>query len=152
MNYIITEISRQKPKPWNDIFYVNVKVKEHDKPISVGKKDPTTLRVGDTLHGTITPTDLPSDRFKAEQPTEQEKPSEGSYWAEKDKAIRAQWAIGQAVQLNIATGKMDSGKIEEHAKALFSMVDRVKLGENTSDDFDKEVLEEADRDIMLGDI
>jgi hypothetical protein len=45
-----------------------------------------------------------------------------------DSAIKAQWAIGQAVQLLIASGasSVDRDKLEEQAKELFAMVERVK--------------------------
>lgn len=52
------------------------------------------------------------------------------YTPKDEKAIQAMWAIGQAVQVTIATykGKDPSGTIEALAKELFVMVDRVKVG------------------------
>lgn len=61
----------------------------------------------------------------------QDKPS-GEYWDEKNAAIRAQWAIAQAVQIVIGTGNSEGifseDKIESFAKELYAMVDRVKGG------------------------
>lgn len=129
MEYVITDISKQPPKPWNDIFYVNVKVKGHDKAISVGKKDPSSLKVGDTLYGHIEETDYTTDKFKPEKRPEQEKPSDSSYWAEKDKRIQSQWAINAALQ---AYGKNESGvhddyfaDIETYAAKFYEMAGRI---------------------------
>lgn len=54
-------------------------------------------------------------------------------------AIKAQWAIGQAVQLHIAVtakGGEEAQSIEDTAKELFAMVDRVKVGEQPKSGYD----------------
>lgn len=73
--------------------------------------------------------------------------SDTSNWQPRDDmAIRAQWAIGQSVQLELATkGDYSLPHIEETAKQLFTMVDRVKGGsEGTSpkaSDTERDILE-----------
>lgn len=70
MQYKVTKVSEETPKEWgegtNKTYYIKVKVDGHDKPISVGKKSPNALSVGDELNGTITPTEYDTDKFKPE--------------------------------------------------------------------------------------
>lgn len=72
-------------------------------------------------------------------------------WGGKDRVIKAQWAIGQAVSLHkdnevvtgaafIAGGNKNLLAIEATAKQLFAMVDRVQQGETKTD---PEVIAEA---------
>lgn len=50
-----------------------------------------------------------------------------SYGARDDSAIKAQWAIGRAVELT-NSGQIKHEDIEPQAMDLFAMVDRVKVG------------------------
>ena len=79
------------------------------------------------------------DRFVKQVPTA--KPGGG--YSRDDAAIRAQWAIGQAIALTSAT--MDKKAInlqiiEDYAKQLFATVSRVK-----GEQFTPEMGQEADR-------
>jgi hypothetical protein len=65
------------------------------------------------------------DRFIRQK----KKATQASRYQRDDSAIRAQWAIGQAI--NLASVKMDKAQItlpviEEYAKQLFATVSRVK--------------------------
>lgn len=140
--YKITKVSQQPPNEWKGphgtVYYIKVQLEGHIKPVSVGKKAPDALKAGYTIYGTIEPTDLPEDKFKSEQkPEYQAKPEQSpEYWSNKDSQIRAQWAIGQAVLITkgaVITTEYDERRIEEIAKALFSMVDRVKVVTDTKE-------------------
>lgn len=138
-DYTITQVSAQAPREWGEgsmkTYYIKVKLEGHDRPVSIGKKAPDALHVGDTVYGTIA--NDPShdeDKFKSEQ-----KPNYGAstpptskpaYTPRDDLAIRAQWAIGKSVELKIAEGG-DGDAIEETAQWLFAMVDRVKKGSSS---------------------
>lgn len=69
--YKITKVSQQEPREWNGpngtVYYIKVMLEGHDKPVSIGKKKPDALKEGFTVYGTIEPTDLPEDKFKAAQ-------------------------------------------------------------------------------------
>jgi len=60
--------------------------------------------------------------------------SRSSYVPKDEAAIKAMWAIGQSV--NALSDKSDLQLIEDYAKELFAMVDRVKTGEDTPDPAD----------------
>lgn len=66
--YKITEISPEEPKLWKgpngDLYYIDVMVEGRDKPVSVGKKSPDALKVGDVIEGEIEETDRQTDKFK----------------------------------------------------------------------------------------
>lgn len=126
--YKITQVSANPPKEYDGqngrIYYIKVALQGHAKPVSVGKKTPNALRVGDTVNGTILPTEYDTDNFKSEN-----KPypaTQGGSPKDQD-MIRAQWAIGQAVQISVHyETQYDVIKVEKNAKDLFAMVDRVK--------------------------
>lgn len=68
------------------------------------------------------------ERFVRQKVTAKAPAANGGYQRD-DNAIRAQWAIGQAI--NLASVKMDKSQItlpviEEYAKELFATVSRVK--------------------------
>jgi hypothetical protein len=70
--YKVTSLVNDTPKEWNGphgvIYYHSVNVEGHPKAISVGKKEPNTIKVGDTIYGDINPTDYLEDKFKASPP------------------------------------------------------------------------------------
>jgi hypothetical protein len=63
-----------------------------------------------------------------------QKPATQGYKGKDEDAIKAMWAIGQAVQLELVTPKInpnggpEASNIEVWADKLFAMVDRVKQG------------------------
>jgi hypothetical protein len=72
--YKVTKVSQQEPRVWDNpkggkIFYIKCMLEGHDRPVSIGKKSPDAIKVGDTVSGTITSD--PSheeDKFKADPP------------------------------------------------------------------------------------
>jgi len=110
-----------------------------NEPLRWVVKDPSTISVGQTVYGHIetktSQAGKPYQRFYRDQrPDPSQAPtgsSSGSSWTPRDDmAIRAQWAIGQAIaylspDLSQMTGSPDS-HIEKWAKTFFAMVDRVK--------------------------
>lgn len=128
--YTIKRISQNPPREWagthGTVYYIKVQLAEHGRFVEIGKKNPDALKVGDKVYGTIEPTPkFETDRFKAER-----KPDGGGFRGQpKDEAaIKAMWAIGKAVE---ALDEPDTALIEELAKELYAMVERVKGGENT---------------------
>lgn len=128
--YKIIKVSSQPPKEWEGshgkVYYIKVMLEGHDKPVSVGKKSPDALKAGDTIFGTIVPTDFGEDKFKSES-----KPYGGGGHAPKDeKAIQSMWAIGQAISAMGLVGDKDTdfyiGEVSDLAVQLFGMVDFVK--------------------------
>jgi hypothetical protein len=70
--YKITQISAEAPREWQGpkgtVYYIKVKLEGHPKPVSIGKRSPDSLRVGDSVYGTITSDpNRNEDKFKAEQ-------------------------------------------------------------------------------------
>lgn len=69
----------------------------------------------------------------------------GSNYQPKDeKAIKAMWAIGQAVQLIPDKTKIELADIEANAQQLFEMVDRVKIVDEINTEPVKDVFGEAE--------
>lgn len=133
--YKITRVSSQPPREHysqkynSTTYYIKVMLEGHDRPVSIGKRAPDALKVGDTVYGTILPTAYDADNFKLEG----NKPFAPS----KDTGeIKAEWAIGQAVTLFMpqmtAQNRPYFGEIEEYAKELFLMVERVKNSTDTT--------------------
>lgn len=139
--YKVEKVSQQEPKKWEGqngtVYYIKTKLEGHEKPVSIGKKTPDALKAGDTVYGEIIETDYIEDKFKAgKKPFT---PNGGYNDPDKQAQIKAQWAIGQAVQIEIAlytaNKNIDSKRIEETAGSLYSMVDRVKAGEQPKKDW-----------------
>lgn len=129
--YKITKVSAQPPKEWEGshgkVYYIKVMLEGHDKPVSIGKKSPDALKTGDTVFGTIVPTDYEEDKFKAES---KQFGGGGGREPKDEKAIQAMWAIGQAVSAIGLVGEKDTalytGEVSDLAVQLFGMVDFVK--------------------------
>jgi hypothetical protein len=56
--WTIEKVSQEPAREWNNpkggvVYYKKVKLAGHDKPVSVGKKDPSVLQVGSKLSGHI---------------------------------------------------------------------------------------------------
>lgn len=140
---------------WCDAAFEGV-----SEPVRWVVKDPMTVEEGELYYGTITQETSKAgkeyNRFRKEQrPEATEQPQLGEqsnrpteeYWADKQAQIRAQWAIGQAVQLygmqreqvdevlKAASQEMDDiTYLEKQAKELYAMVDRVKGSEASMPD------------------
>lgn len=154
--YKITKVSADKPREWPNphggtVYYIKVMLEGHDKPVSVGKKAPDALKPGFTVYGTIEPSDLPEDKFKAEVKPEFNSPKDGVNWEERNNSIRAQFAIKAAVQAVGTTPPPDAqvkdktalgtyfDNVEYTARQFYQMVDRLTKPEvkaTLDDDFD----------------
>lgn len=148
--YKITQVSVQAPREWagpkGTVYYIKVKLDGHAKPVSIGKKAPDALHVGDTVYGTVTEDFThDEDKFKSEQnPSYGGAPSAGSkpaYVPRDDLAIRAQWAIGQSMTAVFNGDTANTAQVELLARELFSMVDRVKepVSEPAQSEEDKQI-------------
>lgn len=153
--YKITKVSVEEPRKWDNpkggtIFYIKTLLEGHDRPVSIGKKSPDALKVGDTVYGTINPDpEHPEDKFKADPPqfgggqTSFGGSSKPPYIPKDEAAIKAMWAIGQV--MNYMGNAVPEGKVvnitddflenvTEAASRLFIMVDRVKGSTDTKAD------------------
>lgn len=67
--YTITKVSTEEPRTWDGpngtTYYIKVMLEGHQKPVSIGKKQPNSLNVGDKVFGQITETQYPEDKFTA---------------------------------------------------------------------------------------
>lgn len=110
--------------------------------------------IGDTLNGTVEKTDF-GHKFKAESTFNGTGNGGKSYQPKDEAAIKAMWAIGQAVQLHAAVtrnGGEEAQGIEVTAKELFAMVERVKAGTSAVVTKDVVVEDISDDPIDLDDI
>src|SRR5688500_11857837 len=112
------------------------------EPVKWVVKDPNTITVGQKYYGTIKQRESQAGKtylrfYREKKPDQQSGGSgygKGTYQPRDDMAIRAQWAIGQAVSsqvaLRAATGTtmpaLKFDEVEVAAKLLYAMVDRVK--------------------------
>lgn len=130
--YKITRVSSQPPREHysqkynSTTYYIKVMLEGHDRPVSIGKRAPDALKVGDTVYGTILPTAYDADNFKLEGNKPFAPPKDTN-------EIKAEWAIGQAVTLYMpqktAENRPDFEEIELYAKEVYRMVDRVKASQ-----------------------
>lgn len=129
--YKVTAVS-PKTKEWSsqygDMVTYYVKVDSETDAVQMNKKaDSKAPQVGDELYGTITSTEY-GLKFKGEKKPFNTKPA---YEPREDhhEAIKAQWAIGQAVQVFISEKGKSLDQVEIDAKQFYAMVDRVKSSE-----------------------
>lgn len=143
--YKIAKVSANAPRAWsfNDkktgmpvaMETYKVMLEGVDEPVELNRKAGSVPMFGDTLTGTIT-RDEYGQKFKAER-----KPfTPGASFAPKDQeSIKAQWAIGQATSIEIAsisqTQYFDFTRVEENAKKFFKMIERVKAPDSGYDKF-----------------
>lgn len=116
------------------------------EPVKWVVKDPTKFKVGDKVYGSIKEVPTKKDpnkfyqRFYREAKPETHEPNQSDeYWDERNRSIRAQWAIGQAVSYwnnlmpladRVNKDLQDVDFIEKYAKEFFAMVDRVAQDPN----------------------
>jgi hypothetical protein len=127
--YTVMDISPETPREWGEgskkTYYIKVKVKGHDKPISVGKRSPDALVIGQIISGEIQTTTFDTDNFK---PTTN---VPGARQPRDDEAIKAQFSIKTAVAaIGIAdiTAKDYLSNVETLARSFYEMIERVKAG------------------------
>lgn len=129
-DYRITKVSNQEPRtydgPNGTVYYIKVLLDGHDKPVSIGKRSPDALKEGDVVTGEITATQYETDKFTAQKPFTAGGTKAFTADPNKQAEIKAEWAIGQAMQWAIKSDKLVADEIEANAKMLYAMVDRVK--------------------------
>lgn len=141
--YKITKVSQEAPKEYQGehgtTYYIKVMIDGHERPVSIGKKKPDALKVGDTVYGTITETQYDTDKFTADKMQGGYAGGKSNYQPRDDDAIRAQFAIktaaGMATSFVRTTNDLE-GWIEIEAKKLYAMVDRVKGSEQPKTGYD----------------
>lgn len=85
-------------------------------------------KAGDELEGTLDMSGQYGPKFKADYSAS--KPGGG--YSRDDAAIKAQWAIGQAVNIAVSLntdGQIKWDSVEAVAKKLFALVNVIKVGE-----------------------
>ena len=127
------------------------------EPVSMNKKAPVSNppKAGDKIFGTLEEVNAKNGRsfykFKAEKPQgvapSTDKPTE-EYWEDKNSAIKAQWAIGQAVRVAVAINEPEAYKnIETEAKGFYAMVERVKGNTEATSPIKTQQLDNMGREI-----
>lgn len=146
-DYIVKDLKVWKDRETNEPvqdsfgnFKASVSFSGVSEPIDMTcKKLPV---IGESEHGVIefyqTKAGAQRQKFTRKQKEEFSAPTPKKEWeprADHHEEIKAQWAIGQAVALLKETGTVDAfGKqIEETARELYAMVDRVKGSSESTD-------------------
>lgn len=150
-----SDFKDQHGNTWCDAAFEGV-----SEPVKWVVKDPTKAEVGKTYYGEIvqktSKADKPYQRFYPRQKPEQTSESKDEYWEDKNLSIRAQWAIGQAVQATEMKADQDGydTDVQDLAGRFFLMVDKVKaVGQETPKPEEKDqVIIPNDDPINLDDI
>lgn len=139
MKYKIKAVSKQVREydsKYGPMKSYKVAFEDYDQAVEISRKDTSPApQVGDELEGTIDMSGQYGPKFK--QDFSAGKKSFGGGYSRDDDAIKAQWAIGQAMNAHIGTntdGKVKLEDVEVLAKKLFSMVERVKQPAATVDE------------------
>lgn len=126
--YVIKDV--KKGKVWDSSYgqmqAYALALEDVGEPVKMNKKMPVAHepKPGDTIFGSLEEKEYDGRvffNFKSEK-----HPFQPKGQPRDDKAIRAQWAIDQAVQIGMATNQLDDSAIEVKAIELFKMVGRVK--------------------------
>lgn len=134
-DYTISAVSSQPPREWQGKFGLNrsykVKFAGSDAVVELVRKASELAPVqGEILNGTIEQTEY-GPKFKKARSFGGGK----SFAPRDDSAIRAQWAIGQAVHWykdSLEDKEPPLDKIETLAGDFFAMAERVKAGPQTA--------------------
>jgi hypothetical protein len=137
-DFKIVRIGSQPPRTWSfkdkktgvDVQMETYKVmlEGEEESVDVNRKPGNAPEVGNILSGTLETTDF-GKKFKPAP-----KAGFANFTPKDQEAIRAQWAIGQAVSLEKkADGTYELKTIELTAGNLFAMVERVKNGGITAE-------------------
>lgn len=139
--YTLSEVKNSDFQDPHGNYWLNVAFEEFGEPVSLVVKDPSKFTEGMTLNGEIKQVAKKNgngtyNRFYRDKPQDfggQRSAPKQEWKARDDKAIQAQWAIGQA-NLQVANGVIDAGDlkaVEDLAKEFFNMIDRVKTAQPT---------------------
>jgi hypothetical protein len=119
-----SDFKDQHGNTWCDVAFEGV-----SEPVKWVVKDPSKAEVGKSYYGEIeqktSKAGKPYQRFYSKTKPEQD--SKDEYWEDKNKNIKAQWAIGQAVKATEIKADQDGYErdVENLAHTFFSMVDRI---------------------------
>lgn len=149
-----SDFQDQHGNTWCDVAFEGI-----SEPVKWVVKDPARVEVGKSYFGRIeqktSKANKPYQRFYAEKKEEAPKSEQtDEYWQERNDTIRAQWAIGQAVQATELKADANGYDIDvlDLAGRFFNMVDRVKVsGQNTPIE-KPTVIEDEEEVINLDDI
>lgn len=136
MDYKVAKLSQQPPRKWSfpdsktgapvPMEAYKVKVEGINEPIEVNRKPGNAPQVGEVLSGTVEDTAfgkrLKPDKKKAWGGSKRE-------YVDHHDDIRIEWAIGQAVQIGMATNALKLDDIETMAGYLLEMADALKKSE-----------------------
>ena len=123
--------------------WCNMALKGQGEPITIVLKDPTTVKVGDSLTGDIKDATSKANKpylrfYKEKQEGGYSNSSQGTtkpkqtdeYWSDKDAGIKAQMAVKASA--NLWSNKEWSIKdIEETAISLLNIVEKIKVSSNS---------------------
>jgi hypothetical protein len=157
--YKVAKVSEQEPKKYEGqygtTYYIKVMLEGHTKPVEIGKKSPDAIKTGDTVFGTVIPTEYQTDKFKAEA-----KPFGGKSEdpAKQDSIIR-QSSMKAAIDL-VVSGKIELTELYDRANEIVAWVKgespKPKLVKpealKSDDELAKEILGLDDEEINLDDI
>lgn len=129
--YTITKVSGQPPRVWSftdkrtganvPMETYKVMIEGEDEPIDINRKPGNPPRDGEVLVGTLEDSDF-GKKFKSER--KPFTPGAGGFRDQPD--IKAQWAIRQAVAIELSDKPVDMASVEVNARELFEMTERVK--------------------------
>lgn len=134
--YKVNSLMKDEPKKWESkfgtVWYHSVIVEGHPKPISVGKKEPNSIKAGDTLYGDIIETDYLEDKFKPSAPPQGNSNQSGQ--DDRGDAITASMVVKIAFQAFMSAEGMlpqeDAHwrQIDYMAEQLKNSIDKIKSG------------------------
>jgi hypothetical protein len=133
----LSSIQGGKPGDYQDTnnnYWVTAAFVGHGEPVKVVTPDVSKWIVGQSYYGNIVEATNRNGatywRFKrVPRPEPVHEPIADRKWTPRDdRAIQAQWAIGQSVQIELAIHgqNFDDGLVEGQAKRFMAMIPRVK--------------------------
>lgn len=118
-------------------YWCNIVLKGAGEPLKIVVKDPTKYEVGQKIYGNITDetskAGKPYRRFRRESQQDAPKSAQDeAYWEERNKGIKAQFAIKAAVALlRNPEGEVEEDTILHWARIFFNMVEKVDQPEQS---------------------
>lgn len=138
--YKITQINVDgEPREWlnpqtkTKVYYIGVMLDGWDKPVSIGKKAPDALKIGDTVYGEVIETDYLTDKWKhGEAPqssSSSSTQSENKYQRDVTSIPLDVWRTLVGIQ-GVPTNKIEFHAffetVREHAEELLTMIGNVR--------------------------
>jgi hypothetical protein len=134
--YKLTSFKTTDFKDQNNNYWCDGAFEGISEPVKIVTPAPPKWIVGETYYGTISvevsKAGKAYNRFRRiSRPEPVVTAPESNKWSGRDdKAIQAQWSIGQAVQVELAVSgdHFDDARVETQAKRFMAMIERVKTG------------------------